>query len=126
MHELAAQASRLRGMSGNVKRLLEIAAGEVQGALEDTRDSLGVAASAVAGRAAAATAVVGTQTQQEGVGPSKEEVDALEQQLRGAAESARALEAEKSRLGGELGTAVGELAKVQGLLREKAAEVRLG
>lgn len=120
VHELAAQASKLRGMSGNVKRLLEIAAGEVQGALEDTRDSLGVAAAATA---TAATAVAGTQTQQESVGHTKEEVDALEQKLRDATAAARALEAEKSRLDGELGTAVGELAKVRGLLREKTAEV---
>lgn len=123
VHELAAQASKLRGMSGNVKRLLEIAAGEVQGALEDTRDSLGVAAAAAATATAPATAV-GAQ-KQESVGPMKESVDALEEELRDSTAAARALEAEKSRLGRELGTAVGELAKVQGLLREKAAEVRL-
>lgn len=123
VHELAAQASKLRGMSGNVKRLLEIAAGEVQGALEDTRDSLGVAASASTA-AAAATKVVGTQTQEESVGRTKAEVDALERQLCDATAAARALEVEKSRLDGELGTAAGELAKFQELLREKTAEVR--
>lgn len=123
VHELAAQASKLRGMSGNVKRLLEIAAGEVQGALEDTRDSLGVAAAAAATAAAAAATEVGTQTQ-ESVGPTKERVGALEERLREATAAARALEVEKSRLDGELGAAAGELAKVQGLLREKTAEVR--
>lgn len=114
-------------MSGNVKRLLEIAAGEVQGALEDTRDSLGVAAAAASPPTPApTTAAVGTQTQQESGGPTREGMDALEEQLRDATAAARALEVEKSRLGGELGTAVGELAKVQGLLREKTAEVRFG
>eukprot|EP00903_Cladosiphon_okamuranus_P008266 g7956.t1 len=124
VHELAAQASKLRGLSGNVKRLLEIAAGEVQGALEDTRDSLGVAAAATA---ATATAAVGTQTHRESAsaGPTKEEVDALEEQLRDATAAARALEVEKARLDGELGTAVGELSRVQGLLREKTAEAQV-
>ncbi len=123
VHELAAQASKLRGMSGNLKRLLEATAGEVQGALEDTRDSLGVAAAAAATAAAAtATAAAGTQTEGD-LSFTRESVDALEEELRRATAAAGALEAEKSRLDGELGKAAGELSKVQGLLREKTAEV---
>lgn len=119
VHELASQASKLRGMSGDLKRLLQVAAGEVQGALEDTRDSLGVAAGA-----ATATAV-GTQTGG-GVIPTRDNVDALEEELCGVKVAARELETEKSRLDRELREALGELAEVQGLLRDKTAEVRHG
>ncbi|CAN0527810.1 unnamed protein product, partial [Ectocarpus sp. 12 AP-2014] len=114
VHELAAQASKLRGMSGNVKRLLQLAAGEVQGALEDTRDSLGVAG--------ATAATVGTQTAQGLDGPTREEVECLEQQVVRMKAEAQALEAEKSRLSDELSAAVGELTKIQGLLGDKMSE----
>ncbi|CAM9948242.1 unnamed protein product, partial [Ectocarpus sp. 12 AP-2014] len=87
-------------MSGNVKRLLQLAAGEVQGALEDTRDSLGVAG--------ATAATVGTQTAQGLDGPTREEVECLEQQVVRMKAEAQALEAEKSRLSDELSAAVGE------------------
>ncbi|CAM9412797.1 unnamed protein product, partial [Ectocarpus sp. 6 AP-2014] len=114
VHELAAQASKLRGMSGNVKRLLQLAAGEVQGALEDTRDSLGVAG--------ATAATVGTQTAEGLDGPTREEVECLEQQVVRMKAEAQAREADKSRLSGELSAAVGELTKVQGLLEDKMSE----
>lgn len=119
VHELASQASKLRGMSGDLKRLLQVAAGEVQGALEDTRDSLGVAV------AAATATAVGTQTAG-GVIPTKDNVDALEEELCGVKAAARELETQKLRLDDELGGALEELAKIQGLLRDKTAEVRRG
>lgn len=104
-------------MSRDLKRLLQVAAGEVQGALEDTRDSLGVAA------AAATATAVGTQTGG-AVAATRESVDALEEKLREVKRTAGELETERSRLGGELDEALGELSRVQGLLRDKTAEVR--
>ncbi|CAN0513650.1 unnamed protein product, partial [Ectocarpus sp. 8 AP-2014] len=78
------------------------------------RDSLGVAG--------AAAAMVGTQTAEGLDGPTREEVECLEQQVARMKAEAQALEAEKSRLSDELSAAVGELAKVQGLLADKMSE----
>lgn len=47
---LTAQQSRLRDIRGHVKRLLQLAAGEVLGDLEDTRDYFGAATAAAVTR----------------------------------------------------------------------------
>lgn len=124
VHELTAQASRLRDMSGNVKRLLHLAAGEVLGALEDTRDTFGVATPAAGHtRGALAAPQGGEATAGDPASPRGENVDLLMEQLREANAVARSLEAEKARVGDELGKAVAQLAKAQEQLRDKAAQV---
>lgn len=122
--ELAVQASRLRGMSGNVKRLLQLAMGEVQGALQDTRESCGLAtagAEHAAGHVSLpqekTVAAISTQTE------NIKSLDVVMEELRGSEATARALEAEKARLDVELGKAIDELAGVQEKLREKTSQV---
>lgn len=110
-------------MSGNVKRLLQLAAGEVLGALEDTRDSFG-AATPAAGNTRGTLAP--SQGWEAGAGDPaalrRENVD-LTEQLREANSVARALEADKARTDDQLGKAVAQLAEAQGHLRDKAAQV---
>lgn len=122
--ELAVQASRLRGMSGNVKRLLQLAMGEVQGALQDTRESCGLATAETEHAASRmpvpqekTAAAMGTQTEH------IKSLDVVMEELRGSEATARALEAEKARLDVELGKAIDELEGVQEKLREKTAQV---
>lgn len=135
VHELTAEAAKLRGMSDNVKRLLQLAVGEVQGALDGTRESFGLATAddghhrsdatdpqLRTGVASATANAVGTQTGDDVV-HTREGVDILVEKLREGEAAARALEAENSRLEAELGKALGELASVQELLRDKAAQV---
>lgn len=135
VRELATQASRMRGMSGNVQRLLQLAAGEVQGALEDTRESFGLATAdtgrercgnsnskVTAAPAVPVAAAVGTQTGHDSE-LGRERIDDLLEELRGAEAATRALEADKARLDAELGRAVEEVAGAQRLLREKTAQV---
>ena len=111
-------------MSGNVKRLLQLAAGEVLGALEDTRDSFG-AATPASGHPREALAP--SQGWEAGAGdpaaPRRENVDILTEQLREANSVARALEADKARTDDQLGKAVAQLAEAQEHLRDKAAQV---
>lgn len=130
VQELAAQTSRLRRMSSGVKRLLLLATGEVQGALEDTMESVGLAATAADERTAngggipdppalatvATVATVATQVGGHGA-------DSLVEELRTIEAVARALEREKARLDVELGKAAGELASVRDLLTAKTAQV---
>lgn len=124
VYELTAQASRLRDMSGNVKRLLQLAAGEVLGALEDTRDSFGAATPAAGHmRGTLAAPQGGEAAAGDPASPRRENVDLLMEQLREANAMARSLEAEKARVGDELGKAVAQLAKAQEQLRDKAAQV---
>lgn len=124
VYELTAQASRLRDMSGNVKRLLQLAAGEVLGALEDTRDSFGAATPAAGHtRGAPAPPRGGEAAAENPAAPTRESLDVLMEQLREANAVARALEADKSRMGDELSKAVAKLAKAEGHLRDKAAQV---
>ncbi|CAM9440994.1 unnamed protein product [Laminaria digitata] len=123
VYELTTQASRLRDMSGNVKRLLQLAAGEVLGALEDTRDSFGAAA-LTAGHTvgAAAPPQGGEAAAGDPAAPRRENLDLLMEQLREAKAVARALEADKMRMDDELGKAMAQLTKAQGHLRDKAAQ----
>lgn len=117
-------------MSGGVKRLLQLATGEVQGALEDTMESVGLAATAADERTAngggapdppavVTVTTVATQAGDHGA-------DGLVEELRAIEAVARALEREKARLDVELGKAVGELASVRELLRAKTAQVSPG
>lgn len=111
-------------MSGNVKRLLQLAAGEVLGALEDTRDSFGAATPAAGHtRGAPAPPRGGEAAAENPAAPTRESLDVLMEQLREANAVARALEADKSRMGDELSKAVAKLAKAEGHLRDKAAQV---
>lgn len=126
VHELMAQASRLRGVSSNVKRLLQLAAGEVQGVLEDTRESFGLATTVDGKNKSSSDPQVGTLsmgTQTEDDPSGKTRVEVLMEELRGAGAAVKALEAEKIRVETKLSQSAVELAKVQELLRGRTAQV---
>lgn len=132
VHELTAQASRLHGMSDNVKRLLQMAAGEVQSALEDTREAFGLAPAddghqrdvVSGGLPVVASATAGTQTRVDVVS-AQQSADAVAEDVRRMEAASHAPEIEKARLDLELEKVVGELAHTQNLLRHKTAQVIL-
>ena len=114
-------------MSSNVKRLLQLAAGEVLGALEDTRGSLGAATSTADHARGVLPAVPGGKAAAgDPVAPNGAGLDLLTEQLRGANAVARALEADKLRLDDELKKVVAQLAECQEHLRDKTAQVCAG
>lgn len=134
VHELAAQASRLRDMSRSVKGLLQLATGEVQGALDST---VGLGLTSGNGQqdrsivpppapvAAAAPVVVAsmasTQTGEDV--PGNGGLETVVEELQVAETAARALQTEKTRLDVELGKVTANLGELQAMLRAKTEQV---
>ncbi|CAM9394029.1 unnamed protein product, partial [Sphacelaria rigidula] len=114
VHELTVQASRLRDMSRSVKSLLQLATGEVEGALEATSNSAG-------SRREKATAT--TQTENGVWWGGREVLDKLKEELGMAKTTTEILQQENARLEQELDRATAQLGEVGEMLDSKTAQV---
>lgn len=149
VHELTVQASRLRDMSRSVKSLLQLATGEVEGALEATSNSVEVphtsssspfqgatvptSASVVPTAAAAAgmveagsrreKATATTQTEDGVWWGGREVLDRLKEELGMAKTTTEILQQENARLEQELDRATAQLGEAGEMLDSKTAQV---
>lgn len=129
VHELTLQASRLRDMSRSVKGLLQLATGEVEGALEATGNTEIHSSSRFHGAVPPPVEtdrdvrVVTTTTQTEGVLVGREVVDGLKEELRVADGATKAIQREKARLDEELHRTAVQLAEIREALSNKTAQV---